>query len=142
MVCRCPDGPDGVKHVERALAAAEERRRYEEQSKDKQIKKLQEEVAQLTVKADNYEIVAVATEGQCLVLAVRYPGCKKCEFESTKVMVFENVNTHDALKWSRIDPHFRAGPCDPNEAPSPFARFPNTPAGWEAALQLARMVSG
>ncbi len=94
--------------------------------------------AETTPDPDNYEILETETVGQHLVLKVRYPNCTRCAFEGTKVMVFLNVPIKDALKWKRIDPHFRA-PTNPGgrEAPSPAARFPGTPDGWSDAMAYA-----
>lgn len=91
-----------------------------------------------------YEIVDVLRVGRHLVLNVLFPNCKKCAFEGHKVLVYLDVTEAQALRWRRLDPHFRAGrdpnhilPPDPTEAPSPSARFPATENGWEDALRYA-----
>ncbi len=78
--------------------------------------------------------------GPHLVVKVLYPNCELCAYEGRKVLVFLNTSTLDALKWKKIDPHFR--PPNPGkshtEAPSPAARFPDTNEGWVDALTYAR----
>lgn len=76
--------------------------------------------------------------GRHLVMKVKYPNCSSCAFEGTKILVFLNISELEALKWRKIDPHFR----DPRrksttEAPSPAARFPGTPEGWADAVAYA-----
>ena len=55
-------------------------------------------------------------------------------------MVFLNVTESQAMKWRRIDPHFRPtkAALKPTEAPGPAARFPATLEGWEDAIQYAQ----
>lgn len=53
-------------------------------------------------------------------------------------MVFLNVSSLDALKWKKIDPHFRLPPYEINAAPSPAARFPADSVGWSDAIVFAR----
>jgi len=84
----------------------------------------------------------VETIGPHLVMKVRYPNCTRCAFEGNKVLVFLRVRPADALKWSRIDPHFRAEPgglrVNLRHAPSPAARFPPTDDGWKDAIAYAK----
>lgn len=90
----------------------------------------------------NYEIVEVEQVGSFLVLKARYPNCKKCSYEGSKVMVFRATVT-DALFWREIDPHFR-NPVDRvlrHQAPAPLARFPASPEGWTWALAFARSLA-
>lgn len=90
--------------------------------------------------AERYEIVDVEAVGHHLVLKVSYPSCAKCAYEGQKVMVFLNTTPADALRWKRIDPHFR-DPSDPTtstSAPSPAARFPASLSGWVHAITYAR----
>lgn len=75
--------------------------------------------------------------GPHLVLKVRYPNCAKCAYEGNKVMVYLNVSPLQALRWKKIDPHFRAPRGSENEAPSPAARFPASPTGWSDAIAYA-----
>jgi hypothetical protein len=93
-----------------------------------------------TPDADLFEIVDIIDIGQHMVMKVKYPNCSNCAYEGQKIMVFLNVNWKDVIKWRKIDPHFRA----PNsirratEAPSPAARFPGSPSGWNDAVAYAR----
>lgn len=92
-----------------------------------------------TPDSSNYTIEEVEQVGPHLVLMVRYPNCSSCYHEGRKTMVFLNTTTTDALRWKKIDPHFR----DPklkskNQAPSPAARFPGTPEGFGDAVVYAR----
>ncbi len=73
-----------------------------------------------------------------LVLEASYLNCATCAFEGRKVMVFLDVRTVDALRWRRIDPHFRQGGPELRAAPPPAARFPATDEGWQDALDYAR----
>lgn len=102
-------------------------------------------MASITPDASNYEIQEVSEVGTHLVLKVKYPNCASCAYEGNKVMVFLNVKAIDAMKWKKIDPHFRAPPkvgsSYPNitsrEAPSPAARFPGSADGWADAIAYA-----
>ena len=93
-----------------------------------------------TPDAENYTILDAYPHGKHLVLKVQYPNCKNCSYEGTKVLVFLNVSAVDALKWKRIDPHFRDPKTNgfPNSAPSPVARFPASSQGWEDALAYVK----
>jgi hypothetical protein len=104
----------------------------------KQIAVLQEEVASLTPDAHNFEIMDAKAEGSHLVVKVKYPSCRNCSYEGTKIMVFLNTTAIDALKWRKLDPHFRNKPVDKDVAPSPAARFPASPEGWADALTYAK----
>lgn len=105
---------------------------------------LQTPIRQETPDPTEYKIVEAAREGTNLILKVLYPNCEKCAFEGNKVLVFLNVTEVQALKWGRIDPHFR-GPSRIRvdlEAPSPAARFPASEEGWKDAIAYARLKSG
>ncbi len=93
-----------------------------------------------TPDADKYELIEVERVGPHLVMKVRYPNCKKCSYEGNKVMVFLNVTESNALRWRRIDPHFRdpALKREPWEAPPPASRYPASAEGWSDALAFAR----
>lgn len=82
-------------------------------------------------------MVDATAVGSHLVMKVKYPSCKRCDFDSQKVMVFLNVDFVAALKWRRIDPHFSDKPRAEWMAPSPAARFPATDEGWRDALVYA-----
>lgn len=105
----------------------------------RRVRELEAELASGTPDATNYDIEKVEIVGAHVVVQVKYPNCKRCAFEGTKVMVFLNTAPIDMLRWRRIDPHFRApDKKSPTEAPSPAARFPGTPAGWADAVAYAR----
>lgn len=89
-----------------------------------------------TPDAENFRIEQVAAHGNHLVLRVRYPSCAACAYEGDKVMVFLNTTALDALRWTRIDPHFRELRADAPDrhAPPPDARFPANAVGWEDAV--------
>lgn len=91
-----------------------------------------------TPDAENFEILEAQQVGKYLVVKVQYPNCTKCAYEGVKVMIFEATSI-GALRWRRIDPHFRDPKNQPSlkEAPSPLARFPASPAGWQLAIQCA-----
>lgn len=101
------------------------------------------ELAGRTPNPDDYVVERVLRVGEHLVTQVRYPSCKACAFEGLKTMVFLDVSEQAALRWRRIDPHFRVRAADhatahPKDAPSPSARFPGTKEGWEDAVDYAR----
>lgn len=87
-----------------------------------------------------YDISRIERVGPHLVVEATYPNCTKCAYEGRKVMVFLNITEIDAIRWKRIDPHFR----DPtlkyplSEAPPPVARFPANDAGWRDAVAYAK----
>lgn len=93
-----------------------------------------------TPDATNYTLEEIERIGNHLVLKVKYPNCRDCSYEGSKVMVFLNVTEKQALKWRKIDPHFK----DPRikipdtTAPAPAARFPASPEGWADAVTYAR----
>lgn len=95
-----------------------------------------------TPDSTKYDVIDVHENGGYLILKVKYPNCYSCAFEGTKVIVFEKTTTLNALKWKKIDPHFR----DPKykvtekEAPSPIARFPGNDTGWTNAKAFVRML--
>jgi hypothetical protein len=93
---------------------------------------------ELTPDADKYEVIDAEPVGAHLVMRVRYPNCAKCAYEGVKILVFLNVPVKDALKWKRIDPHFRGDKHTAREAPSPAARFPASDQGWQDAMDYAR----
>lgn len=102
------------------------------------------EAVPTTPDASNYEVLDVHRDGPHLLLKVRYPNCRRCAFEGTKVMLFLDVSETDVLRWRKIDPHFRDPQArrPPNEAPSPFARFPGSAIGWETGLRLLALIRG
>lgn len=97
--------------------------------------------------SSNFEIEEAEQVGRHLVLRVKYPNCSSCAYEGSKVMVFLNTSPLQAMRWKKIDPHFRAPRSvqpgfhaneNPREAPSPAARFPASREGWSDALSYAR----
>lgn len=98
------------------------------------------EMASKTPNPTGYEIADVTRVRDHLVMKVLYPNCIKCAYEGNKIMVFLNVSEADALRWRRIDPHFRAPTqqLQRSEAPSPAARFPASDEGWLDAVEYAR----
>jgi hypothetical protein len=105
-----------------------------------QARQLLAEVDGTSMDSTTYEIVEVQRVGAHLVMKVKYASCVACAYEGSKVMVFLNVSEADALRWRRIDPHFRdpsAAAHGRHEAPSPAARFPASPSGWTDALAYA-----
>lgn len=97
-------------------------------------------VSPATPDASAFEVVEAEQVGPHLVVKARYPNCARCSYEGVKVMVFLGCSALEALRWRRVDPHFRepGRPRDPREAPSPAARFPASPEGWADALGYAR----
>ena len=92
---------------------------------------------------DNFKVLDAYQYGNSMVLKVQYPNCRNCEYEGTKVLVYDNCTPLMALKWKRIDPHF-ADPKlkrTPEMAPSPTARFPASEEGWAQALWFIRNFS-
>jgi hypothetical protein len=114
---------------------------------DEQLKMAEEAMEKLRAKfslpetpdSERFTIEDFEQVGHLMVVKASYPNCKKCSYEGMKVMVFEGVTVKDLLKWRRIDPHFRDWiPVSRTEAPSPIARFPASPEGWEDALLFAK----
>lgn len=94
--------------------------------------------------AYNFEVIDIVQVGQHLVGKVQYPNCRSCAFEGQKVLVWLDVPPLAAVKWKKIDPHFRdmkqSAVLDAfkKEAPSPAARFPASKEGWADALAYAQ----
>ena len=140
MVCRHgPNDPNCSSSPEGRRRAEEESWRRVNQDKDSRIKQLQEEIKTMTPDASQYEIIDVRRVGDHLVMKVQYPSCSKCSFEGTKIMVFLDVTEMQALRWRKIDPHFRDGEGPADEAPGPDARFPASERGWRDALLFAEL---
>lgn len=55
------------------------------------------EIESRTPDAERFEIEDVVAVGSHLVLKVKYPNCERCSYEGTKIMVFLNCSTIDAL---------------------------------------------
>lgn len=92
-------------------------------------------------KVDDFEILDIFRHGALMALKVRYPSCKSCHYEGTKILVVPAAGEVTIHQWKKIDPHFR----DPaktarNACPSPVARFPGSKEGWENAKKFINMV--
>ena len=89
---------------------------------------------------DEYDILKTEEVGRHLLVDAKYPSCEACSYEGRKLLVYTHTSREDALKWKKLDPHFRdtSGENNPREAPSPRARFPATPAGWNDARLLLK----
>lgn len=98
------------------------------------------EIEERTPDPNHYDVIEVEQVGNWVVMQVKYPNCRRCEFEGLKTMVFEGVTLKDVIRWKRIDPHFRDPKRKgvPTEAPSPVARFPGTKEGWADAMEYAQ----
>lgn len=153
MTCHCVGGPNGHEHNQRASERYAESARDAEREAQKQIAQkeaeVQKRVAELqarTPNPDQFDIEEIEQVGHHLVLKVKYPNCAKCAYEGLKVLVIEDVDIKDAIKWRRIDPHFvddkayRKDPSKVKTAPSPSARFPGSPEGWKRAVAWARFI--
>ncbi len=91
--------------------------------------------------SEKYSIESAVEIGKNLVLKILYPNCASCAYEGNKILVYLNTNALAALKWRKVDPHFRdpgKGMWSKGEAPPPAARFPASTAGWDDALAYAR----
>jgi hypothetical protein len=97
-----------------------------------------------TPDASLYEVLDVDQVNNHLVMRLRYPNCARCDYEGVKVLVFLDTTAMVALKWKRIDPHFRDPKVKrlPTEAPGPAARFPGSDQGWSEALRYAGSTRG
>ena len=144
MTCHC-GSPQ--RHAERAEERAREDARFAEERAAQQIKAQKEvadrryaELAARTPNPDEFEIEDVEQVGKHLVMRVKYPSCSKCAWEGLKTMVIPNATLKEAIKWKRIDPHFRKGKSDPKEAPSPIARFPGSVEDLKMAIEWAKWI--
>lgn len=108
------------------------------------MKEVEAKVAEILARTPNpevFEVIETEQIGTFLVMMLQYSSCKKCSFDSKKVLVFENTNLKAAIKWKVIDPHFaEESSKDPKHAPSPIARFPACPTGWSDAIMFANLI--
>lgn len=90
--------------------------------------------------ADEFDIIRIEEFASYLIAEVVYPSCAKCSYEGHKLIVWKNQNMRDAVRWKKVDPHFRPEEKlpDPKQAPPPLARFPATPEGWVHAKLFAQ----
>ena len=133
MTCRHRDpvnNPDCSSYIPMADREAKMRQRLSIEIK-KQIE------AESPNPAD-FDVLEAQEVGPHLVAKVQYPNCVKCSYEGVKVMVFLNATLKQAVRWRKIDPHFRDAVVDAREAPSPAARFPASAEGWQDALDYAK----
>lgn len=140
MTCRCPGGPGGAVHAQRAADDAAGALRETTERHNAKVRQLESELQRQRTSTSTYTIERVVRISNHLVLQVRYPNCEHRAYEGLKTMVFLNVTETQALKWRSIDPHFREMPekLPDTEAPPPAARFPGTEAGFVDALSYAR----
>lgn len=147
MTCRCSSPQE---HTRRAMDFANEDARWATESAkknaDAEVQKARARLQELQERSpdpDRFAIDDIEQVGPHLVVKVEYPGCVRCSYDRRKVMVFLNTDIKQAIKWRRIDPHFREVtksnlPAGQTEAPSPAARFPASRDGWCDALSYAR----
>lgn len=149
MSCRCKTQEE---HAARAVEqsnysrqAADDLHRRQAQDREAVNAKRIRELAERSPNPDEFKIVDYAEAHKHLVLRVRYPSCVRCSYDQCKVMVFFSVTMKQALRWTRIDPHFReAGSASvlvTDQAPSPAARFPASAEGWADAVAYAERKS-
>ncbi len=140
-ICRCSSThehsarADDRERESASYRAAEDKKKADAQEAFKQ--KQERERKAMSPDPDSYCIEDSYIVGDYLILKVKYPNCTKCTYEGNKIMVFHGVSEKDALKWVKIDPHFRAPSKSIREAPSPTARFPGSDAGWNDAIGFA-----
>lgn len=146
MTCRhgqndtdCSSHPYNLQVAE-ARRAAEERKRQDDAEHVRLMLESRAARAQQTPDASNYEILDAVEVGNHLVLKVKYPNCARCAYEGVKVLVFLGQSCKSAIRWRKIDPHFRDNTkaCLITDAPGPAARFPASAAGWSDALAYAK----
>lgn len=140
MTCRCSSPAEHTARAagrDRENAQAALRRKETEHAQElAELRKALGMVEAQTVDAAKYEVLEAVQIGLHLVMKIRY-ACQ-CAFNGEKVLVFLNMQALAALRWRKIDPHFRdKAPENLNEAPSPSARFPATPIGWANARAWA-----
>jgi len=135
MTCRCATNAE---HQARADAASYAAEQSMKEADRKKVAALENQIAAMTPDPTKYEILDAIPAGSHLVVKVRFPSCSKCAYEGIKVLVYLNVSPVDALKWRKLDPHFRAGKTDAFSAPSPDARFPASTQGWADAIAWAK----
>ena len=136
MTCRCQTAQE---HSYRAVEASARSHRDDKTYLEKKIKDLETELASMSPDPTRYEILEAQEVNGWLILQVKFPSCKACAFEGVKVLVYENVTPLQALKWKKLDPHFREGKTPVHEAPSPAARFPASKQGILDAQRYARV---
>lgn len=142
MTCRHgPNDPNCSSHPSNPHNPANIRAKREAEARQQEVARAEAQIANLLARTPNpeqYDVIEAEEVGNHLVLMVKYSSCQACSFDARKVMVFANTNLKQAIKWTRIDPHFsERKDASVNEAPSPVARFPADAAGWKNALRFA-----
>lgn len=133
MTCRCGSASE---HARRAAKTAERNRRDE-------VEYLRNELKQYENDLSNFVVNDLEEINGCLILKVEYSHKNgvtqpNCTFNGVKILVYEGKTAKDAIKWKKIDPHFRSkNSRSPYEAPSPTARFPGDERGWLHAKAFA-----
>ena len=154
LICRCPSPQEhaqraaeqarssadaDARQARRDAAAAVRRAEAEAAAAKKAAAARVAELAGRTPDPDDYEVLRVEVISPHMVLRVRYPSCARCAYEGEKVLVLLHTRPVDAMRWRRIDPHFRdPSATSPTEAPPPAARFPASDEGWADAVKYAR----
>lgn len=148
MTCRhragdpdCSSSAEGKRRLEEEYAESRRQEKLNRETLERtRLAKIAEEEYAMTPDSSNYEVIEAEQVGKNLVLKVRYPNCTKCSYEGNKILVFLGISPMQALRWKKIDPHFR----EPNkadslstEAPGPSARFPASQEGWNDAIAYA-----
>jgi len=132
MVCRCSSEEE---HAQRAVE-------YESSSNKSTIDRLEKELSALRADVKSFDVEDVLALEGYLILKVKYVHPdgrtqKGCTFEGVKVMVYQNVDLTDVIKWRQIDPHFvEKKSTNKKKAPSPIARFPGNEQGWRDAYMF------
>ncbi len=140
MTCRCPSSHE---HAKRASQRDAQDAQHARAKHEEEVSQLKSQLAALTPDNSRYEVLEARAVGDHLVMKVIYIGCQ-CEYDGEKILVFVNVTPIDALKWTKIDPHFQnpGDSDDPSVAPGPSARFPASVDGWQDALKYAEQKWG
>lgn len=146
FICRCSTKEEhAARAVETSLDAARAKEQRTKQEAESQLRAANARAAEFAARSPDpggFSVEEVEQVGAHLVMKVLYPNCAKCAYEGNKVMVFLDTTIAQAIRWRRIDPHFRAPNAPAQharpEAPSPAARFPASANGWCDALTYAR----
>jgi len=95
----------------------------------------------MTPDSTQYDIVDIQQIGSHLLVKANFPNCEACSYEGTKILVYLNTSMKEAIRWKRLDPHFREElGASPQDAPSPDARFPASEEGWLHACQFLNLM--
>lgn len=83
---------------------------------------------------EKFSVKELWQEGKHLVAHVVYHGCSN--YEGRKVLLYLDTTKAALKKVRKLDPHFSAN----KKELSPFARFEPTQRGWDAAVELAKLL--